>query len=187
MKSYKIKDYEKTENGYMVALGNSTKTEFKTLIKTKAFLAETNRFLTDSFFRVNLIYLNSYSIWRNVITVSQRYQFDSLCRDTFAMAENCLYKSYDRSGMKSGNLFAFIEMSKCLDFLDRILDQIMPFVIKRSDTHSRYFIESLQKDIRIQRLAMFNYAKVDTNTLKESDVHAELFKDIIYKNQNVSV
>lgn len=184
MKAYKIKTYIKTESGYLVSLGNSTKTEFKTLIKTKAFLAETNRFLTDTFFKVNLIYLNAYCIWRNIITVSQRAQFDRQCKEYLEMAENCLYSSYKKSEWDTGNQFTFIDLSKSISFLQGALDLMLPFVIKRSDTHSRYFIESLQKDIRVQVLALFNYAKVEVRDLKESDVHAELFSKITNYEQH---
>lgn len=100
------------------------------------------------------------------------------------MAENCLYSSYKKSEWDTGNQFTFIDLSKSLSFLQGVLNIMLPFVIKRSDTHSRYFIESLQKDIRVQTLALFNYAKVEVRDLKESDVHAELFSKIANYEQH---
>ena len=187
MKTFKIKHYEKTESGYIVRLGNGVKANFNTLIKTKAFLADTNRFLADTFFSVNLIYSRSYTLWRTMFVLNDRFQFDSLCRNTFESAETVMYNSWHKSELVAGNTLCFTDLKKALGYLERILDNFLPFANKRSDTYSRHLIEALKKDIVIQKLAIFNYAKIDTEKLSDSKDHAELFETLFYKSKSVTV
>lgn len=178
MKHFKIKDFRKSPNGYEVHLGNGSIHHFKTLAKMKAFIAETNRFLTDSFFQINELYTQAYCVWRSQIVITDWVIFDNRCRASLEAAEGTLYNAWHKSGISSGNNMSFINQEKALGFIEVFVDDLLPSVVKRSDTYNRYKLENLKNQILLQKVKLYNYGKLDENTQTDRENAAETLFDL---------
>jgi hypothetical protein len=186
MKAFRIKQFEKIQTGYKVSLGNRTEHIFPNLIKTKAFLAETNRFLTMCFFEINEVYLQTYDTWRQLFFISDNVVFDNKCRQALEAAEGTLFNSWHRSSIKGGNDFAFINQTKALDFIEIILEEMLPGAIKRSDTYNRYRIECAKTKIIVLRLKLYNYGRTPIDVLSDKQNADDVLLDVLFRPTAVS-
>jgi hypothetical protein len=183
MKNFKIKDYIKSPQGYEVHLGNGTVHTFKTLAKMKAFLAETNRFLTDSFFQINELYTQAYCTWRAQFVVTDWVVFDNRCRSTLEAAEGVLFNSWHKSGIHSGTKLSFINQNKAIDFIEVFIDELLPLVVKRSDTYNRYKLESMKTQLMLQRVKLHNFSRRPDEQMIDKPEAAKEFFDLKITNE----
>jgi hypothetical protein len=184
MKTFRIKRYTDSKDGYVVQLGNGTTHTFKNLIKTKAFLAETNRFMTESFVEINEIYLQAFVMWRQQLVLSDAILFDNRCKAALEAAESTLYNSWHKSCLIHGNEISFINQEKALTFIELLIDLLLPKAINRSDTYGRYRLESLKKHIILQRLKLYQYGRTPIAVLDDKENAAALLLDAIYKKKS---
>jgi hypothetical protein len=123
---------------YRVFLGNETKRSFSNFKDAKAFLSETNRFLTEKLYELNYMYSVVFTEYRKVwFYMSDNHsirRIEDKVNESFALIDRGFIQAGDRSGTTNGNYFIFNYFSNICENLITVLELII-----QVHTHRNYF------------------------------------------------
>lgn len=110
MKSIFVQNIQETGKYYSVALGDGTRHEFTNLKKAKAFQVKTNNFLTAELHKLNSIYSDLFTIYRNLwgyfyhsknTTISNNFLTEQQIKESFNSIDSMLELATTSSSRQS--------------------------------------------------------------------------------------
>jgi hypothetical protein len=155
MKKIKLNQYIKTDDEYLILLGNGTEHRFPSKAKALRFLSKTSRFLTDRLYEYNSLFAELHYLYRlnwgffdhDKKTLSgATIHMDMLIRKEFTTISNVdglfdkVVKLSKRSG---GNYYAFNHLRMIGDSLKGCCKSLLEINRKKSYAPVTYQLECL--------------------------------------------
>jgi hypothetical protein len=186
MREIVIKTYYREKSEYVVRLGNGTCFKFRSEKATKRFLADTNRFLSETAFRLNQVLVELYQHGREVWLVAPDFKITAVQSEISSLEHN-LKQAYDRAGWKSGNYFVFIDLLKFCHRSKALIKVLLNVKkISQADTIRRHRLNLLFDQVQHSYLKLVNYGQADAFELFDTS-KIEHVSDVIDFRTNLKV
>jgi hypothetical protein len=161
---------KKQDETFHVYLGNGSHHVFKSERDVKAFIARTNKFLTQELFEANLLYTEIFSIYRQywlLLDNSRKtkkaatYQDDRHCTEYLNNINEVLNRTLFVDDGKDGAVLVFVNFKKVSTYLQKIIHVLRNHAEKRGSTIDLYnFNNLLNRLIRFDN-ELDNYGKLE--------------------------
>lgn len=166
MRSIQIDNDEigKTLNGYAIRLGNGTQHEFKNLKGAKKFVVETNKFLTQKYFDLNLLYSE---LQAKVLEV-WLYLLDSRFEKLQKLSSDCgyiLHMAHYHSRRFEGNHWAFIDLRKICNYIQEIAMLLKAADKGQTNTFNLYNLNSIINRASLMLADLESYGRTKATAL----------------------
>lgn len=155
MKQFNLFHAKQNQSGlYEIWFGNRTCVIFKQKRQAKAFLAETNRFLTLTMVELNEVLKQIYSEYRNTWFVMQNFKNgkpinytheESKIKSALHNAEEMFERAGNTFYGSADNAWSFIYMKKICWFLNDAIALLTDIHRKRNNTMNYHILDVLKK------------------------------------------
>jgi len=169
MKKIKIKNVVRADKSaihtklrkHSVYLGNGVTRYFADRKKADRFLSETNRFLNEKIFEVNMLYVDVFSEYRRVWFVIMGKR-DELCAESMVAQLHQVERTFNlminRAGFTNGNHFVFKYFIDILNILTSICESIAGIYRSKKNYPDAHHIAVIEKRIDGVRKQIEGYA-----------------------------
>lgn len=170
----------KTLEGYAIRLGNGTQHEFKNNKAAIKFVVQTNKFLTQKYFDLNLLYAELQGKVLEVWLYLLDSRFEKLQRLS-SDAGYILHMAHYHSRRFEGNHWAFIDLRKIANYIQEIAILLKEADKGKTNTFNLYNLNSIIEranlilaDLnsygRLKAVAMFDIQNIEEEITPKNQI-----------------
>lgn len=166
MREIVIKTVEKEKGFHVIRLGNGTIHRFSSIRAARKFLAETNRFLTETLFKLNEVLSELYQHGREVWINSDEIRGADKFEIRFRTLEHYLKQSYMRACWAAGNYFVFIDLQKFCEQAKSLVKFLLQVKhVQQTDTIRRHKLDKVFSEVHGYEMQLLNYGQLQAYEL----------------------
>lgn len=196
MKNCKIKNYSVKGSKYQVALGNGCLFVFKSIKHKDKFLTVTSKFLTECLIKINRVYIQTFSKYRE----AWFYFYDEKkpnpylhtrteieCKADLIAVQDILDRLVLLCKGVNGNHWTFSMLDKSCSILITTLSGLKTLHASRSNTFELYECNALINDLVIIKSSLKNYGLAEAVEVRIQSVSQSFQLPLNFKNYAIGI